>query len=170
MVLKNLPNSNRITWDQQSMDDERKGVEGVEVEGFMYQVEGFEDKMCMKHGMLILHGVWYEYILKIFCEVWKSRHVNVMVFFCFRFFNDRFKDGKGAASEDKFSYIPFGAGRHRCIGESFAYVQIKAVWSTLLRMYEFDLVDGHFPEVDVTTMIHTPKNPVIRYRKRLLTN
>ena len=29
---------------------------------------------------------------------------------------------------------------------------------------------GHFPEVDVTTMIHTPKNPVIRYRKRLLTN
>ena len=37
------------------------------------------------------------------------------------------------------------SGRHRCIGESFAYVQIKTIWSVLLRKYEFDLVDNHFP-------------------------
>uniref|UniRef100_A0A8C6PP64 Lanosterol 14-alpha demethylase n=1 Tax=Nothobranchius furzeri TaxID=105023 RepID=A0A8C6PP64_NOTFU len=67
---------------------------------------------------------------------------------------------------EKFAYIPFGAGRHRCIGENFAYVQIKTVWSTLLRLYEFDLVDGYFPTINYTTMIHTPHNPVIRYRRR----
>nr|XP_014350652.1 PREDICTED: lanosterol 14-alpha demethylase [Latimeria chalumnae] len=57
--------------------------------------------------------------------------------------------------------------RHRCIGENFAYVQIKTIWSTLLRLYEFDLVDGYFPKVNYTTMIHTPNNPVIRYKRRL---
>ena len=27
-------------------------------------------------------------------------------------------------ANDKFSYVPFGAGRHKCIGEQFAYVQV----------------------------------------------
>lgn len=79
---------------------------------------------------------------------------------------DRFLEKSGATNEDKFSYVPFGAGRHRCIGESFAYVQIKTLWATLLRKYEFDLVDGYFPEVNVATMIHTPLHPVIAYRPR----
>ena len=30
------------------------------------------------------------------------------------------------ACRGKFSYVPFGAGRHRCIGETFAYVQVRA--------------------------------------------
>ncbi|XP_029023796.1 lanosterol 14-alpha demethylase [Betta splendens] len=70
------------------------------------------------------------------------------------------------AAGEKFAYVPFGAGRHRCIGENFAYVQIKTIWSTLLRMYEFDLVDGYFPTINYTTMIHTPHKPIIRYRRR----
>lgn len=75
-------------------------------------------------------------------------------------------DEKKASGEDKFSYVPFGAGRHRCIGEFFAYVQIKTIWSVLLRKYEFELVNGHFPEIDFETMIHTPKNPFVRYKTR----
>jgi len=73
---------------------------------------------------------------------------------------------KGACSEEKFSYVPFGAGRHRCIGEAFAYVQIKTIWSTLLRGFEFELVDGKFPDVNVATLLHTPDHPIIRYRRR----
>ena len=78
----------------------------------------------------------------------------------------RFVGMKGACSEEKFSYVPFGAGRHRCIGEAFAYVQIKTIWSTLLRIYEFELIDGKFPEINFTTLLHTPDHPVIRYRRR----
>ncbi|ROK64949.1 Lanosterol 14-alpha demethylase [Anabarilius grahami] len=78
---------------------------------------------------------------------------------------DRYLHDNPAAGE-KFAYIPFGAGRHRCIGENFAYVQIKTIWSTLLRLFDFELVDGHFPPVNYTTMIHTPHNPVIRYTRR----
>ncbi len=57
-------------------------------------------------------------------------------------------------------------GRHRCIGENFAYIQIKTIWSVLLQKYEFDLVDGHFPPVNYSTMIHTPVRPVIAYKLR----
>uniref|UniRef100_A0AAQ5X9V8 Lanosterol 14-alpha demethylase n=1 Tax=Amphiprion ocellaris TaxID=80972 RepID=A0AAQ5X9V8_AMPOC len=78
---------------------------------------------------------------------------------------DRYLNDNPAAGE-KFAYVPFGAGRHRCIGENFAYVQIKTIWSTLLRLYDFDLVDGYFPTINYTTMIHTPHNPVIRYKRR----
>ena len=44
---------------------------------------------------------------------------------------------KGANSP----YLPFGAGRHRCIGEQFAYLQIGtivATWVRLLKMKSFD--------------------------------
>lgn len=78
---------------------------------------------------------------------------------------DRYLHDNPAAGE-KFAYIPFGAGRHRCIGENFAYVQIKIIWSTMLRLYDFELVDEHFPTVNYTTMIHTPHNPIIRYTRR----
>ncbi|XP_034017218.1 lanosterol 14-alpha demethylase [Thalassophryne amazonica] len=78
---------------------------------------------------------------------------------------DRYLSDNPAAGE-KFAYVPFGAGRHRCIGENFAYVQIKTIWSTLLRMYDFDLVDGYFPTINYTTMIHTPNKPIIRYKRR----
>ena len=58
------------------------------------------------------------------------------------------------------------AGRHRCVGESFAYTQIKTIWSVLLTKYEFSLIDGYFPAVNYSTMIHTPTRPVISYKRR----
>lgn len=45
---------------------------------------------------------------------------------------------KGTASP----YLPFGAGRHRCIGEQFANVQLGAIASTLVREFTFSLPDG----------------------------
>ncbi len=32
-----------------------------------------------------------------------------------------------------FAWIPFGAGRHRCVGAAFAMMQLKAIFSMLLR-------------------------------------
>lgn len=40
---------------------------------------------------------------------------------------------KGASSP----YLPFGAGRHRCIGEQFAYVQLGAITAALVRKLKF---------------------------------
>ncbi|RKP27255.1 lanosterol 14-alpha demethylase [Syncephalis pseudoplumigaleata] len=64
-------------------------------------------------------------------------------------------------------YLPFGAGRHRCIGESFAYVQIKTILATMLRL--FDLAPGPkgFPEMDFTSLVVLPAKPAqITYRRR----
>ena len=57
---------------------------------------------------------------------------------------------KGESPEDKRAYasfIGFGSGRHGCMGETFAYMQIKTIWSHLLRNFDFELV-GKLPEPD----------------------
>lgn len=69
--------------------------------------------------------------------------------------------------EDKpYKWVPFGAGRHRCIGFKFAQLQIRCVWSTLLRNFEFELPGGKFPATNFRTMIHTPLVPTIKYKRR----
>ena len=45
---------------------------------------------------------------------------------------------KGASSP----YLPFGAGRHRCIGEQFAYVQLGTITATMVRAFKFRNPDG----------------------------
>ena len=42
----------------------------------------------------------------------------------------------------KFKWVPFGAGRHRCIGFGFAQLQIRCIMSTILRQYKLELVSG----------------------------
>lgn len=39
-------------------------------------------------------------------------------------------------------YLPFGAGRHRCIGEQFAYVQLGTILATVVRMFKFKNLPG----------------------------
>ena len=46
--------------------------------------------------------------------------------------------GYGLVSKGTNSpYLPFGAGRHRCIGEQFAYVQLGAILAALVRQFRF---------------------------------
>ncbi|GAA5996010.1 cytochrome P450 [Rhodotorula paludigena] len=58
----------------------------------------------------------------------------------------------------KSAYLPFGAGRHRCIGEQFAYVQLGVIIATLVRENSWTL-DQAFPGNDYTTMIVMPAKP-----------
>uniref|UniRef100_A0A061QTA1 Sterol 14 desaturase n=1 Tax=Tetraselmis sp. GSL018 TaxID=582737 RepID=A0A061QTA1_9CHLO len=79
---------------------------------------------------------------------------------------DRFAPGR---EEDKrsFSFIGFGGGRHGCMGSNFAYLQIKTIWSVLLRNFEFELIDP-FPEPDYESMVVGPKPCRVRYTRRNL--
>ncbi|CAK8559986.1 unnamed protein product [Lathyrus sativus] len=82
---------------------------------------------------------------------------------------DRYAIGR---EEDKaagaFSYISFGGGRHGCLGEPFAYLQIKAIWSHLLRNFELELLSP-FPEIDWNAMVVGVKGKVmVRYKRREL--
>lgn len=42
-------------------------------------------------------------------------------------------------------YLPFGAGRHRCVGETFAYAQLGAILVTLVRLLQCEQVDPEAP-------------------------
>ncbi|KIL64453.1 hypothetical protein M378DRAFT_78251 [Amanita muscaria Koide BX008] len=74
--------------------------------------------------------------------------------------------GYGAVSKGTESpYQPFGAGKHRCIGEQFAYLQLGAIISTMVRHLEFKI--DKIPDHNYHTMITMPKEPrTILYRRR----
>jgi cytochrome P450 len=46
---------------------------------------------------------------------------------------ERFAAPREEDKKKPFSFIGFGGGRHACIGQNFAYLQIKAIWAVLLR-------------------------------------
>lgn len=69
---------------------------------------------------------------------------------------------------NRWTWIPFGAGRHRCVGAAFATMQIKAIFSVLLREYEFEMAQP--PETyrnDHSKMVVQLERPAkVRYRRR----
>ncbi|KAJ2926833.1 hypothetical protein H1R20_g10257, partial [Candolleomyces eurysporus] len=74
--------------------------------------------------------------------------------------------GFGAVSKGTESpYQPFGAGKHRCIGEQFAYMQLGTLIATIIRNVELRI--DQIPEHNYHTMITMPKTPrTISYRRR----
>jgi sterol 14-demethylase len=82
---------------------------------------------------------------------------------------DRFAPGR---SEDKaagaLSCISFGGGKHWCIGEFFAYLEIKTVWAHLLRNFELEMVSP-FPENKWNSMVVGVKDKLmVKYTRRKL--
>ncbi len=68
-----------------------------------------------------------------------------------------------------FAWIPFGAGRHRCIGAAFALIQLKAVIAELLLRYRFTLAQA--PDTyrnDHSRMVVQLEQPcALRYERRM---
>ena len=52
----------------------------------------------------------------------------------------RYLDPRQEDLQNRWTWIPFGAGKHRCVGNAFAMMQIKAIFSVLLQDFEFELV------------------------------
>lgn len=78
--------------------------------------------------------------------------------------------GYGAVSKGTSSpYLPFGAGRHRCIGEKFAYVNLEVILATLVRHFKFGALCGNedVPRTDYSSLFSGPAKPaVIRWERR----
>jgi sterol 14-demethylase len=83
-----------------------------------------------------------------------------------RFDPDRFAPGREEERKARFSLITFGGGRHACIGQTFAYLQVKTLWTVILRRFELELIDAD-PEPNYATLVVGPKQPCrIRYRRK----
>lgn len=63
-------------------------------------------------------------------------------------------------------YLPFGAGRHRCIGEQFAYLQIGVIIATLARSFKWQLEDK-MPDPDYQSMVVLPAKHGCKIRMTL---
>ncbi len=76
--------------------------------------------------------------------------------------------GERAEDRQPFAWIPFGAGRHKCVGAAFALMQLKAIFSIVLREYEFELaqpMDSYGN--DLSKLVVAVKQPcMLRYRRR----
>lgn len=78
--------------------------------------------------------------------------------------------GYGVVSKGSRSpYLPFGAGRHRCIGEKFAYANLITIVSTMVRHFKFRTVDGRetMPDTDYNSLFSRPAQPaVVKWERR----
>lgn len=85
-----------------------------------------------------------------------------------RFDPGRYLDGEQADLVNRWTWIPFGAGKHRCVGNAFAMMQLKAIFSVILRDYEFEPaqpLDSY--RDDVSKMVIQLEQPCrVRYRRR----
>ena len=83
---------------------------------------------------------------------------------------EKFDYGYGLISKGaKSPYLPFGAGRHRCIGEQFANVQLITITAVMVRYFKLKNIDGSSKvvETDYTSLFSRPIAPaVIEWEKR----
>lgn len=80
----------------------------------------------------------------------------------------RYLDPRQEDLQNRWTWIPFGAGRHRCVGNAFAMMQLKAIFSVILRDFEFEMAQP--PETyrdDTSKMVIQLEQPCrVRYRRR----
>lgn len=85
-----------------------------------------------------------------------------------RFDPDRNLEPRQEDLANRWTWIPFGAGRHRCVGAQFAMMQLKAIFSVLLQNYEFELAQPadsyHNDHSKMVVQLAQPCS--VRYRRR----
>jgi sterol 14-demethylase len=84
------------------------------------------------------------------------------------FVPSRYLEGREEDRANPWTWIPFGAGRHRCVGANFAMMQLKAIFSVLLQGWEFEAaqpLDSY--RNDHSKMVVQLQQPCrVRYRRR----
>jgi len=124
---------------------------------FMLFRTAMED--CEVYGHFVKRGDWV-------CVSPIVAHREEAVFKdALRYDPDRYGPGR---EEDRrpFAYVSFGGGRHKCLGNAFALLQMKVIMSVLLNHYDFELV-GDPITTDFERVVLGPKPPIhVRYKKR----
>jgi sterol 14-demethylase len=108
-------------------------------------------------GYLMPKGTW------LATSPWVSHRIAGCFQEPLRFDPDRFAPGR---EEDKkqFTFMSFGAGRHKCLGNAFAMLQVKTILAILLRGFRFELL--HDPIVPESGLVMGPRRPCrVRYRR-----
>lgn len=68
-----------------------------------------------------------------------------------------------------YAYLGFGGGLHSCMGQNFAFVQVKTILSIIFREYDIEPCSDKMPDINYEDMVVGPsaKSDLrIRYKKR----
>jgi len=80
----------------------------------------------------------------------------------------RYVDERHDDLDNPWNWIPFGAGRHRCVGAAFAMMQLKVILSVLLKDWTFEL--GQPPDSYVNDhskmVVQMARPTTVRYHRR----
>ena len=70
--------------------------------------------------------------------------------------------------EHLFAWVAFGGGRHKCAGNAFAILQLKAIFATLLLDFDFELTHAADTYTDDHSgMTVKPKSPMtVRFKRK----
>jgi len=81
---------------------------------------------------------------------------------------ERYAEPRQEDLVNRWTWIPFGAGRHRCVGANFAMIQLKAIFSVLLRDWSFELAQppGSYRNDHSKMVVQLAQPCVVRYRRR----
>jgi sterol 14alpha-demethylase len=79
----------------------------------------------------------------------------------------RYLDPRQEDLANRWTWIPFGAGKHRCVGNAFAMMQLKAIFSVILRDFEFEMTQPSESYRDDTSkmVIQLARPATVRYRR-----
>jgi sterol 14-demethylase len=82
----------------------------------------------------------------------------------------RYLEPRSEDTNNPWTWIPFGGGKHRCVGAAFAQMQLKAIFSVLLRRFEFELAQpSESYRNDTTKMVIQLEQPcAVHVRPRVL--
>jgi sterol 14-demethylase len=85
-----------------------------------------------------------------------------------RFVPQRYAEPRQEDLVNRWTWIPFGAGRRRCIGANFAMIQLKAIFSVLLSAWEFELAQpaGSYRDDHSKMVVQLARPCVVAYRRR----
>jgi sterol 14-demethylase len=83
-----------------------------------------------------------------------------------KFDPERFSPERDEEKKNPFSWISFGGGRHRCMGIVFAQLQLRAIFSHLIRNFDLELIESKY-EPDYSRLLVGPRSPCrARYIRR----
>ena len=79
---------------------------------------------------------------------------------------DRFGPGREEDKQHPLAWLPFGGGKHRCLGAVFAQLQLVATSSVLLRNFDLELIEDSYTP-DYKRILVGPHQPCrARFRRR----
>lgn len=125
-------------------------------------------RQCMKDTKINVNGTTYKIPKDDLVVV--SPTVSMRLPTTFKNPNEFDPDRFAAPREEHktpYSYLGFGGGMHSCMGQVFAFVQVKTILSVILSEYELTPESSKLPEIGYNDMVVGPRgNCNVLYQKK----